>query len=64
MVNAAERNQLGAMPNGLGNATTNPLLHDAWRGGEARRHNGVSEFLPGPPIEKVGQYATVDGASA
>ena len=64
MVNAAWRNQLDAMPDGLGNAATNPLLHDAWRGGEARRRDGVSDFLPGPPIENVGQHATVDGASA
>jgi hypothetical protein len=64
MVNAAERNQLGAMPSGLGNAAANPLLHHAWRSSEARRHNGGSDFLPGPPIENVGQHAAVDGASA
>jgi len=63
MVNAAGKNQLGAMPNGLGNAATNPLLHHAWRSGEARCHDRVSDFSPGPPID-VGQHATVDGASA
>ena len=42
MVNAAERNQLGTMPNGLCNDAANPLLHHAWCIADARRHNGVS----------------------
>ncbi len=64
MVSAAGRNQLGAMTSGLGNAAANPLLHHAWRSWEARRHDGVSGFSTGSPIENVGQHATVDGASA
>jgi hypothetical protein len=63
MVNAARRNHLDAMPNGLGSASINPLMHVMWRGGEARRNDGVSDFLAGPPIENA-QHAAVDGASA
>lgn len=63
MVNAARRDQLDARPNGLGSASTNPLLHARWRGGKARRHDGGLELLAGPSIEK-GQHVTVDGASA
>ena len=63
MVNVARNNQLDATPNGLGSASINPLLHVTWRGREARRHDGVSDFLAGPPIEN-GQHAAVDGASA
>jgi hypothetical protein len=64
MVNAAEIHQLGAMSSGLGNAAASPLLRHSWRSSEARRHNGGPDFLPGPPIENVGQHAAVDGASA
>ena len=60
----AGRNQLGAMTTGLGNAAANPLPHHAWRSGEASCYDGVSGFSPWPPIENVGQHATVDGASA
>ena len=64
MVSAAGRKQLGDMPNGLGDAATNPLLHHAWRSREARCQDGVEDFSPGPPMENVGQHAMVDGASA
>jgi hypothetical protein len=64
MVSAAGRNQLGAMTTGLGNAAAKPLPRHAWRSSEARFHDGVADFSRGPPIENVGQHATVDGDSA
>ena len=64
MASVAEKNQLGAMLTGLGNAATNPQLYHALRSGEARFHDGVTDFSYGAPIEKVGQHATVDGDSA
>jgi hypothetical protein len=64
MASVAEKNQLGAMLTGLSNAGTNPQLDHARRSGEARFHNGASDFSRGAPIKKVGQHAKVAGDSA